>query len=150
MKFLSLSEVTQRKEVLENETKSLEDRQGLLERQKDDMLNINKVFRNWLTHLQKVSELFEFKKPGRHCTSGASTTQCSEQALLPLRLRFRIPAYHIHMRKESIKVLSKVVWFLRVHRSLPTRKVDRMAKGRMRKDRDLVSQTSHWVSVGSG
>jgi hypothetical protein len=54
-KSLSLSEVIQKKEAVENEKKRLDDRQGLLERQKDDMLNINKVFKNWLTHLQKVS-----------------------------------------------------------------------------------------------
>jgi hypothetical protein len=55
LKCLSLSEVIQKKQVLENGRKNLDDRQGLLERQKDDMLNINKVFRNWLTHLQKVT-----------------------------------------------------------------------------------------------
>ena len=55
LKSLSLSEVIQKKDLLENEMKALDDRQGMLEKQKDDMLNINKVFRNWLTHLQKVS-----------------------------------------------------------------------------------------------
>ena len=54
LKCLSLSEVVRKKEALENEKKSLHDRQGLLEKQKDDMLNINKVFKSWLTHLQKV------------------------------------------------------------------------------------------------
>ncbi|CAB4007400.1 Hypothetical predicted protein [Paramuricea clavata] len=56
LKCLSLSEVIQKKKALENGRKNLDDRQGLLERQKDDMLNINKVFRNWLTHLQKKVE----------------------------------------------------------------------------------------------
>ena len=55
LKYLSLSGVIQQRESLGNELKDLDDRQGLLEKQKDDMLNINKVFRNWLTHLQKVS-----------------------------------------------------------------------------------------------
>ena len=100
MKFLSLSEVTERKQALEDETKSLEDRQGLLERQKDDMLNINKVFRNWLTHLQKVSELFEPKKPGTYCILGASTVQCSEQALFTSEVSSSNPGLsHSHAKR---------------------------------------------------
>ena len=52
-KCLSLAEVIRKREAVENETKSLDDRQSLLEKQKHDMLNINKVFKSWLTHLQK-------------------------------------------------------------------------------------------------
>jgi hypothetical protein len=71
LKCLSLSEVIQKKQVLENGRKNLDDRQGLLERQKDDMLNINKVFRNWLTHLQKVTVFENFKESWqtRVCTT---------------------------------------------------------------------------------
>lgn len=54
LKHMSLSEVVERKKDLENEKQSLDDRQSLLEKQRDAMLNINKTFRNWLTHLQKV------------------------------------------------------------------------------------------------
>ena len=55
-KCLSLSEVIRKKEAMENEKTRLDDRQSLLEKQKDDMLNINKVFKSWLTHLQKVDQ----------------------------------------------------------------------------------------------
>ena len=55
LKCWSLAEVEQGKVNLQRQEKILEDRKVYLEKQKDDVMNVVKVFQNWLKHLQKVN-----------------------------------------------------------------------------------------------
>lgn len=54
LKCLPLSVTIQYIEALDGEKRILEDRQDVLQGQRNDMLSINKVFQGWLAHLQKV------------------------------------------------------------------------------------------------